>query len=106
MIRAGKLDRTITFERMTKTVTPNRNTVETWQEIATTRAEVVQLSAVEAQTGFGAAAGGSVIFRIRWRADLTTAQRIVFEGRTHSIKEIAEIGRRAGLDVRCEADND
>lgn len=105
MISAGKLDRTITFERKTKAVTPSRNTVESWEEIATTWAEVVQLSAAELQTGFGAATGGSVIFRIRWRNDFTTADRIVFDDRTYSIAQIAEIGRRVGLEIRCEADH-
>lgn len=105
MICAGKLDRTITFERKTKTITPNRATVEAWQEIATTRAEIMHLAAIETQTGFGAATGGSVVFRIRWRSGLTTADRVVFEGRAHSIMQIAEIGRRAGLDIHCEADD-
>lgn len=103
MLAAGTLFHTITIERETKTRTPSRGTASAWTETATTRAEVVKASAADFLTGFGAAQSGTVIFRIRWREGLTTADRIVFNGRAHQIKEIAEIGRRAGLEIRAVA---
>ena len=103
MLTAGTLFHTITIERETKTRTPSRGTVSAWTEVATTRAEVVKSSASDFLTGFGTAQQGTVIFRIRWRDGLTTADRILFEGRAHEIKEIAEIGRRAGLEIRAVA---
>ncbi|KQU54448.1 head-tail adaptor protein [Bosea sp. Leaf344] len=102
-MQAGKLDRIITIERQTKTVTPSGGTVTAWTIIATPRAEIVKQSASEFLTGFGEAENGSAVFRIRWRADITTADRIVHDGVAHDIKEIAEIGRRRGLKLRAVA---
>ena len=102
-MQAGKLNRIVTVQRETKTRTLSRGTASAWADVATTRAEVVQASAADFLAGFGTAQQGTVIFRIRWRNGLTTADRIVFDGRTHEIKEIAEIGRRRGLEIRAVA---
>lgn len=101
MLAAGTLSHTISFTREAKTRTPNRATSSAWTEFATTRAEVVKASASEFLTVFGAAENGTVIFRIRWRDDLTTADRVVFAGRAYAIKEIVEIERRRGLEIRA-----
>lgn len=103
MLAAGTLFHTITIERETKTRTPSHGTVSAWTEIATTRAEVVKASAADFLTGFGTAQQGTVVFRIRWREGLTTADRIVFNGRAHAIKEIGDIGRRVGLELKAVA---
>jgi SPP1 family predicted phage head-tail adaptor len=103
MLPAGSLFHTIIIERETKTRTPSRGTVSAWTEIATTRAEVVKASAADFLTGFGTAQQGTAIFRIRWREGLTTADRIVFGGKAYAIKEIADIGRRVGLEIRAVA---
>lgn len=102
-MEAGKLDRLITIERATKTVQPAGNMVATWAVIASPRAQIVQQTSTEFLTGFGEAENGTVIFRLRWRDDITTADRIMFEGRAHGIQEIAEIGRRRGLELRAVA---
>ena len=49
----------------------------------------------------GAQDEATVVFRIRWLAGVTNADRVLFEGRIYNIKQTAEIGRRAGLDLRC-----
>lgn len=103
MLAAGSLFHTVTIERETKTRTPSRGTVSAWTEIATTRAEVVKSSSADFLTGFGTAQQGTIIFRIRWRDGLTGAERIVFNGRAYQIKEIADIGRRVGLEIRAVA---
>lgn len=102
-MRAGKLDRTITIERQTETVTASGSVVTAWTIFATVRAEIVQQSASEFLTGFGEAETGTVIFRIRYLASITTADRITYEGTAYNIKEIAEIGRRRGLELRAVA---
>ncbi|MBX9452644.1 MAG: phage head closure protein [Mesorhizobium sp.] len=102
-MRAGKLDRAITIERKTETVTPSGSVVTAWTNIATVRAEIVQQSASEFLTGFGEAETGTIIFRIRYLAGITTADRITYEGTAYNIKEIAEIGRRRGLELRAVA---
>lgn len=102
-MRAGKLDRTIAIERKTETITPSGGVVTAWTNLATVRAEIVQQSASEFLTGFGEAETGTVVFRVRYLADLTTADRITYEGTAYDLKEIAEIGRRRGLELRAVA---
>lgn len=101
-MRAGKLDRTITLQRRAETKDGPR-VVTAWTNIATVRAEIVQQSASEFLTGFGEAENGTVIFRIRYLGGVTTADRIMFDGVAHDIKEIAEIGRRRGVELRAVA---
>ena len=101
-MRAGKLDRIITIQRGTKAkVGPHA--VPTWTDIATVRAEIVQQSASEFLTGFGEAETGTVIFRLRYLDGITTVDQIAYDGRLYNIKEIAEIGRRRGIELRAVA---
>lgn len=100
MIRSGKLDRQITIERQTETVTPSGAVSKAWAEIATVRAEVVQQTATEFLTGLGEAENGTVVFRIRYLAGITTADRITFDGLAYDLKEIVENGRRRALELR------
>lgn len=101
-MRAGKLDRTITIQRRTETK-HGPNVVSAWTDFATVRAEIVQQSASEFLTSFGEAETGTVIFRIRYLGGITTADRIIYDGRAHDLKEIAEIGRRRGVELRAVA---
>ena len=100
MIAAGKLDRKITLQRITETVTATGAVSTTWADIATVRAEVVQTVAAEGFTDYGTAEDGTVIFRLRYRPGITTADRVIYEGRTFDLKEVVEIGRRAGLELK------
>lgn len=102
-MRAGNLKHSISIERETETVRPSGSVVKAWQPIATARAEVLQASADEFLTGFGEAEAGKTLFRIRWRDGITTADRVMFHGKAHNIKEIVEIGYRQGLELRCVA---
>lgn len=100
-MRAGKLDRIITIERKTETLSETRMPVATWNAVATVRAEIVAASAVEFLTGFGEAESGTIVFRIRYLADITTADRVSYAGKIHDLKDITEIGRRRGLELRA-----
>lgn len=102
-MRAGKLDRTIIIERETETVSPSGTVVTAWSNIATVRAEIVTQSASEFLTGYGEAEAGTILFRIRYLADITTADRITYAGTDYNIKEVVEIGRRRGLELRAVA---
>ncbi|PRA89069.1 head-tail adaptor protein [Ochrobactrum sp. MYb29] len=99
-MRAGKLDRQITIERKTKTKTPTGGVVESWQELARMRAEIVQQTATEFFTGYGEAANGTIIFRTRYLGGITTADRVSYDGAAYNLKEIKELGRRRGLELR------
>ncbi|MDH7785174.1 SPP1 family predicted phage head-tail adaptor [Ochrobactrum sp. 19YEA23] len=99
-MRAGKLDRQITIERKTKTKTPTGGIVESWQAMATIRAEIVQQSATEFLTGYGEAENGTIVFRVRYLGGITTADRVSYNGTAYNLKEIKELGRRRGLELR------
>lgn len=101
MIRAGKLDRQIIIEREAETVAASGAVSKVWATLATVRAELVQRGAEEYLAGFGEAENSSAVFRIRYLAGITTADRVNCDGVTYDINEIAEMGRKRGLELRC-----
>lgn len=101
MIKAGKLDRQITIEREAETVAASGAVSKAWAPVATVRAELVQRSAVEFLTGFGEADAGTAVFRIRYLVGITTADRVTCDGVTYDLDEIAELGRKRALELRC-----
>lgn len=102
-MRAGKLDREITIQRSTHVIEEGGTPAFTWSDVATLRAEIVQASTEEFIRGWGASDETVIIFRTRYLAGVTLADRIVYGGVTHNLKETKEIGRRKGLELRCVA---
>lgn len=102
MINAGKMDRRITIERQTETVKPSGDVSKIWTPIAVVWAEIIQQSATEFFTGFGEAETGSIIFRVRYRSGITTADRVTYNGSAYGLKEIKELGRYEALELRGE----
>jgi head-tail adaptor len=102
-MRAGQLKHVISIARLTTTLNENRSPASTWTEIYTVRAEIVQQSATEFLTGFGEAESGIIIFRIRYLPGITTTDRVTLSGNVYDLKEIKEIGRRRGLELRAVA---
>lgn len=100
MIHSGNLDRQIIIERQTETVAASGAVSRAWVEIATVRAELVQQSTDKLLSGLGETATANLVFRIRYLADLTTADRVIYGGATHDIDAIAELGRKRGLELR------
>lgn len=100
-MRAGNLDRTITVQSFTSTVNEYGTPIETWTDVATVRAQIITSSTEEFLTG-GASDTTSIIFRTRYFAGVTTSSQVVYEGGNYNIREVKEIGRRRGLELRCE----
>lgn len=103
MIAAGKLSRVITLQRATTAPNDAGTPVETWADLATLRAEVVELGTVEAMRQYGAADVAGVVFRTRFLAGVTNADRVAFDGQTYGLKAVTVIGRNRGLELRAEA---
>ena len=99
-MRAGKLDRTIKIQGFANTVNEYGTPVETWTDKATLRAQLIQ-SSTEEFIENGAEEKTVVIFRTRFLAGVTAADRIHYLGGDFNIKELKEIGRREGLEIRC-----
>ncbi|WP_187970063.1 phage head closure protein [Aquibium microcysteis] len=102
-MRAGKLDRLIYIERKSATVTGSGATVTDWTNIGVVRAEIVETATEEFLAGYGEADRTVAVFRIRYRPDITTADRIMHDGVAYDVKRVVEIGRRRGLELRAVA---
>ena len=102
-MRAGKLDRKITLERETEIVDEFGTVARHWLAVATIHAQLVQASTDEFLTSFGEAGTVARVFRIRHRDGVLLTDRVTHNGRAFNIVELTEIGRRVGLELRCEA---
>jgi len=101
-MRSGRLDRSITIQRQTETVTASGAVTSTWATVANVRAEIVQLSASEFLSAFGEADTKAIVFRIRFVTGITNGDRVTYEGQTYDLKQVVEIGRRRVLELHCE----
>ncbi|MER9210065.1 head-tail adaptor protein [Mesorhizobium sp. M0771] len=103
-MRAGKLDHIVILQRSVESVAPSGAVSSEWTDMATVRAELLQATADEAGTSYGEAETVVRSYRIRWlnNFEITTADRMLDGGVAYGIKDIVEIGRRRGLELRCE----
>ena len=102
MIRAGKLDRTITIERVTMTPNDAGTPQETWAVLVTLRAELLDSAATETVNGAGENTERAIAFRTRFYPGVTVADRISYEGQSFNLRQVKELGRRRGLELRAE----
>lgn len=100
-MRAGRLDRVIVIQRYAASVNEYGTPSFTWSNLTALRAQIVQASTEEFIRAFGASDETLIIFRTRYHGGVTNADRVVFEGREFNIKDLKEIGRRRGLEIRC-----
>ena len=100
---AGLLDRRVTVQRRTLTRNEYGEQVETWTEYATVYASrndfLVASTGKESFSALQTSAQETTRFRMRYRSDLLTTDRLVSDGRTYDIKQISEMGRRDGLEI-------
>lgn len=103
-MRAGSLSRSITLQRCSlETKGPTGAVTPVWSNFATgVRAERIDERADETPRTFGEAEKITITFRVRYIGNLTTADRVIYEGAVFDLVGITEIGRRRGLELRCE----
>jgi head-tail adaptor len=103
-VKSGRLDRRLQIQRQTETISPAGTVSGTWATLATVRAEVLQQSSTEFLREHGEAERAAIIFRLRFipGVDLLLTDRVLFNGQAHNLVEVKEIGRRQGLELRCE----
>jgi SPP1 family predicted phage head-tail adaptor len=102
-MRAGKLDRVITIERQGPAENDgygNPLPGQTWTLIATMRAQIIQATTEEFMRAWGVSSEMAIVFRTRFVDDVRLADRVTYDGRQHDIKEVKELGRRRGLEIR------
>lgn len=103
-MRAGKLNKVVTFERATESVSAAGSTSRTWDPLMTVRAEVRDVTAEEIAVGFGSAEKETAVFIVRWHpTPINTGDRVIYVGKPFSITNISEIGERRGWKIAGEA---
>ncbi len=100
---AGKLDRFITIEQPTESITAQGEVTQAWATLASVWAQYQPLNSTERFAGDAARGVFSAKFNIRYRSDVTEKMRIYFNARRYRILGINEIGRREGLQIISEA---
>lgn len=103
MIRPGKLDTVVEFQRVTTTQNAYGEPTETWAKIAnsSTRAEYIPLRGSESIEMQKRTA--KTVFKLRVRRfDLTPADRVVMDSIEHDIVSIEDNRRDGDMVVWCE----
>lgn len=105
-MRAGKLDRRITIQRLSVVGTTAMNEpVKEWIDLATVWAQALPMRGNERFAAQQIAGTAIMTFRLRYR-DVQVTDRIRYGDKVWNIKDVREIGRRVGLDVDCVARQD
>jgi len=99
-LRAKEMDRYIDLLRLQRTRGTKGGENTSWVSYATNVPAGVKfargrdLLAAEKQTN-----EQEVVFRIRYRTDLTDNDRVSYSGKTYDVESIQEVGRREGLEI-------
>lgn len=101
-MRSGQLVHVIEIQRASVSVNDAGTPTPAWARVATLRAELVSRSAEEFLRGAGDTKETTLIFRTRFLSDVTSDDRVNFDGAAYDIQEITRIGRRKGLEIRCK----
>lgn len=107
-MRAGKLDRRVTIQRWTETGRNDLNEpIMAWAVIATVWAQQRPDRGSERFAAAQVSGAAVMTFHIRYRADLTDQDRLVYEGKTYQIVAPSrELGRRSGTEIDAVAKAD
>jgi SPP1 family predicted phage head-tail adaptor len=102
-MRAGDLDRKITFQKKTPTQNDFGEEEMTWATYAKVWAKQVPQGGNEAVQVGHEVGQLPVKFRVRYRNDFNEEMRIIFDAKIFDITAINEIGRREGLTILAKA---
>lgn len=104
-MRPGNLRQVVRIERATLANDAAGQPIETWSAIAggaAVPAEVLAVSGGETVRGSQMEAGVSTLVTMQWRGDVTTAMRIVHDGRAlNVVRAVDPDGRRRSLVCQC-----
>ena len=94
MIRAGDLDRRVTIQAKSVTANAYNEPIESWSDLATVWAQGITSGSkgrefVAAQKLY---AETTIVFRIRYRADVTPVHRVVESGHVYGILAVEDEG--------------
>lgn len=99
----GDLDQRVTIQRATQTTGSMGDVSKTWATLATVWANVKSATGRERLADDRTMATQMTRFRIRYRADVTEADRIVWKGETFNIRAISDQSQRLlYMDIQAE----
>lgn len=98
----GQLDRRITIQSQAGTQDEFGQSVDSWSDVATVWAQVKFKAGSESVSANKLTTGADCIFTIRYRSQITTRNRIIYEGEYYDIIHKAEIGRRKYMDLTAK----
>ena len=99
-MRSGELDKAITIQSVSRTVDATGYDAPTWSNVvANVPASILAYRGSEAFTADQTIGEDRATFKIRYREDLTTLNRIVYDGRNWDIVGVRPVGRREALEV-------
>jgi SPP1 family predicted phage head-tail adaptor len=101
-IRAGRMDKTITIQRSTQSKDAYGAVTDTWADLMTVRAELVENNAQEFLRNSGESSERVAVFKI-WFRDVGLFDRVSYAGRIFNIEGMKELSRRQGLELHCRA---
>jgi SPP1 family predicted phage head-tail adaptor len=103
-VSAGKLDQRVTLQRRTTVADEGGGGAESWVTVADVWADAWPVSGAERTAAQQLEAAALVRVRIRRRADVTASWRVLWLGRAHAIRHVADGGPRDPyLTLDCEA---
>ena len=102
-MRAGKLDNFVTISRTTFEDDGYGGSIEVTTPVGTFPAQIISESTEEFIRNYGASSETVKVFRIRHVDGITLTDAVTHDGAQYNLKEIKPIGRRRGLELRCEA---
>lgn len=99
---AGRLDRRVTLRGVTESVNDFGEKIRGFSDLVTLYADIREQSGREIVTNGVENAQKNVIFKIRYRAGVTTDMKIRYGDDDYDIEAINEIQRRKGLELVCK----
>lgn len=105
-MRSGELNRSIVIQSKTVAQDSFGEPVETWAKIHTRdslAARVMPQRGNERFTAQQVVGEAVTTFKIRYRSDVTTLNRIVYDGRNWDIHDVRELGNRDALEIDASA---
>lgn len=104
-LAAGELRQRIAVQTATEVLDKAGQPIRTWSALsgpAQLPARVDSVTGGESLRGRQVTANASVVFTIRYRADITTRMRVIYEGATYYILRASDpYGDRRELRIEC-----
>lgn len=110
-MRSGELNRTIIIQRLVTPPTQDAagQPVESWIKVHaddSLAAHVVPNRGGERFTAQQIVGKAVVVFKVRWRSDVDTKCRILYDGKTWDVLDVRPLGQREALEIDATARSD